>query len=61
MCCLCSVCYTCWHSGQLGLGHNYTAKEQTPQRVPPVSKARVTQMACGQDHTAVLTSELDMT
>ncbi|CAM9098845.1 unnamed protein product [Ascophyllum nodosum] len=43
-------------SGQLGLGHNFTAKEQTPQKVPPFSKAKVMQMACGQDHTAVITS-----
>lgn len=44
-------------SGQLGLGHNYTAKEQTPQKVPSLSKENVTQMACGQDHTAVITSK----
>lgn len=44
-------------SGQLGLGHNFTAKEQTPQKVPSLSRAKITQLACGQDHTAVLTSE----
>ncbi|CAM9161207.1 unnamed protein product [Ectocarpus sp. 12 AP-2014] len=43
-------------SGQLGLGHNFTAKEQTPQKVPPLGRAKITQLACGQDHTAVLTS-----
>eukprot|EP00904_Undaria_pinnatifida_P009351 jgi/Undpi1/5546/HiC_scaffold_2.g00823.m1 len=43
-------------SGQLGLGHNYTAREQTPQKVIFFSKSKITQMACGQDHTAILTS-----
>lgn len=47
----------CFRSGQLGLGHNFTAKEQTPQKVPALSRYKITQLACGQDHTAVLTSE----
>ncbi|CAN0066321.1 unnamed protein product [Hapterophycus canaliculatus] len=47
-----------WRRGQLGLGHNVTAKEQTPQKVPrsSLSRAKITQLACGQYHTAVLTS-----
>ncbi|CAM9344978.1 unnamed protein product, partial [Laminaria digitata] len=43
-------------SGQLGLGHNFTAREQTPQKVLYFSKSKIVQMACGQDHTAILTS-----
>lgn len=59
---LCNNCFVVcrlgvFRSGQLGLGHNFTAKEQTPQKVPSLSRAKVSQLACGQDHTAVLTSE----
>lgn len=54
------VCCACWCSGQLGLGDNFIAKQQTPQHVLSLSKVKVTQMACGQDHTAVLTSELNI-
>lgn len=42
-------------SGQLGLG-SYRTKAPTPQAVPALSGAGVTQLACGMYHTVALTS-----